>query len=269
MSGSDLIFTFKNERFEADYVSFGSGKDVLVILPGLSLTPVSLNALAIKSAYSVFEEHYTVYLFERRKEIPEGFTLFDIADDTAGMMRGIGIKSAFVFGVSMGGMVSQLLAARYPELVRGLALASTLSKSNGVFDCVMREWGSLARRGENVTLNRSFFEYVYSKEYREKYAKAFAVLENSGTPEQLARFANLTDACRGFDASGELEGIACKSLVLGGADDKAVPVDYQRELASALHAKIKIYGGYAHAVYDEAPGFKEDVLHFFDCIGGR
>jgi pimeloyl-ACP methyl ester carboxylesterase len=53
------------------------------------------------------------------------YDLYDLADDAKGILDGLGIAEAHVIGASMGGMISQILAARYPEKVASLGLLYT------------------------------------------------------------------------------------------------------------------------------------------------
>ena len=63
----------------------------------------------------------------------EQYTLSDMAEDTAVLMRELGIAPAHVVGASMGGMIGQMLAAEHPELVRSLTsiMSTTGSRRHG------------------------------------------------------------------------------------------------------------------------------------------
>src|SRR5947209_7115421 len=48
------------------------------------------------------------------------YALADLADDTVGLLDALGLDSVHLVGASMGGMIAQLVAIRYPERVRSL-----------------------------------------------------------------------------------------------------------------------------------------------------
>jgi pimeloyl-ACP methyl ester carboxylesterase len=71
-------------------------------------------------------------LFVRR--FPPGqYTLADMAEDTAGLLRELDLAPAHVVGASMGGMMGQTLAARHPDSVRTLTsiMSNTGSRFSG------------------------------------------------------------------------------------------------------------------------------------------
>lgn len=57
-----------------------------------------------------------------------GYTLHDMVDDTIGLLDGLGIERAHLIGVSMGGMIAQLTAGKFPQRV--LSLTSIMSSNN-------------------------------------------------------------------------------------------------------------------------------------------
>jgi pimeloyl-ACP methyl ester carboxylesterase len=69
----------------------------------------------------------------RRSFGPEQYTLDDMAEDTAGLVRQLDLGPANVVGVSMGGMIAQTLAAEHPEQVSTLTsiMSTTGSRLKG------------------------------------------------------------------------------------------------------------------------------------------
>jgi pimeloyl-ACP methyl ester carboxylesterase len=66
-----------------------------------------------------------------RSERTPGYTLSDMAEDSAGLLRELDLAPAHVIGASMGGMIAQTLAAEHPEMVR--SLVSIMSNTGSRF----------------------------------------------------------------------------------------------------------------------------------------
>src|SRR4051812_7253218 len=62
-----------------------------------------------------------------RRSKRAGYRLDDMAQDAAGLLDHLGVRAAHVVGASMGGMIAQALAARYPDRV--LSLTSIMSNT--------------------------------------------------------------------------------------------------------------------------------------------
>ena len=75
----------------------------------------------------------TVRQLFARRFAPEQYTLADMAEDAAGLLRELDLAPAHVVGASMGGMIAQTLAARHPESVRSLVsiMSNTGSRFSG------------------------------------------------------------------------------------------------------------------------------------------
>lgn len=255
--------TLTTPTMQMDYCTFGDGKQPFVIIPGLSLLPVTPMAQAVKMQYRAFHNDYRVYLFDRKHNITGGYTIEQMAHDTAAAMIQLGLDGACVMGCSQGGMIAQVIAATHPQLVSKLVLCSTAPHPNPTAERVLGRWIELARQGDVKALNRDVFAHVYSKDYYEKYAQSFALAEDLGSPEDLERFVHLATACLDFDLRQLLPRIACPALVVGSHIDNVLTGEGSQEIARALNAQLIMYDNYGHAAYDEAPDLHSHILEFF------
>lgn len=245
-----------------DYVSFGRGEEILVMIPGLSVKEIRGTGFFLAHMYRIFAKDYKVYMFDRKKVVPEGYTVKDIADDTAYVMKQLGIEKANVFGVSQGGMIGQMLAINYPEMVSKLVLGVTLSKQNDVVERVVGQWITYAKAGNYQAINRDTFMLMYSDVYLKKNKLFMPIAVELAKPKDLNKFAILAKACLTFDAYDELDKIKCPVLVLGGKKDKVVTGEASQEIAEKLNCEIHMYDDLGHAAYDEAKDFSQRILDF-------
>ncbi len=257
------VKTVSAGEMEMDYIVFGSGERAFVILPGLSVHSVMGSAEAIAAAYKDFSEKYTVYVFDRAKDIEEGYTVRDMAADTALAMKALNIEDADVFGASQGGMIALYLAIDHPELVHKMILGSTLAKPNDTFNRVVDEWIQLAEERNEVGLLESFADNVYSQATLDAYREALISSNLGISGEEYSRFIILAEACKTFDCFDALSAVQCPVLAIGSEGDRVVTAEGSRQIAEALGCELYLYGdGYGHGVYDEAPDYRERCLDF-------
>lgn len=250
------VRTFKNDQFEMEYCSFGSGKRPFVIIPGISMKPVMLSAAGIILGFSDFATDWTVYVFDRKKNIQPGYSVWNMAEDTAVVMSSLGLSGCDIFGASQGGMIAQCIAINHPELVHALYLSSTMARPHPMCNSVMNTWIDLTRDGDIPALNRGINTRVYSPAFYDANRKAFAQIEEDGTPEEAARFRILAQACLDFDIYNRMKEILCPVFVVGSKEDRVLSGAASEEIAEKLHCSLTMYDGYGHAVYDEAPDFR-------------
>lgn len=246
-----------------DYAVFGSGKKSLVILPGISVHSVMNSADAIAKAYKDFSGEYTVYVFDRTKNIKSGYTVRAMAADTAAAMKKLNIAGADVLGVSQGGMIAQYLAIDHPELLHKMILGSTLAGANDTSRRVIGEWIRLAEAKDEVGLLSGFADNVYSEATLRTHRDTLISSNRGISDEEYRRFIVLAEACNTFDCFDELSAVRCPVLVLGSSGDKLVTAECSEQLAGALGCEIYLYDdGYGHGVYDEAADYKQRCLNF-------
>ena len=257
------ILSVVTDRFEMRYFRFGSGSTPLVIIPGVSIRSVMDSAAAVKFAYKRFADDFDIYVFDRITYIPEGYSVYDMAEDTAAALEALGIKDACMIGVSQGGMIVQTIAARHPELVKKAVLAATTAVNTEMSGQVFDKAVELSSAGSAKELNLMFAERIYSKEFFEKFRGAIEASAELITPEDLERFKRMTLRMKEFDLRDELENISCEVLVMVGSEDRIFGVDASVDLAGRLCCGLCIFEGLGHAFYDETDEFKEKTYDFF------
>ena len=260
------IETVKTDTFTMDYLRFGRGRDPLVILPGLSVQSVMGLGDLIAEAYQSLTEDFTVYLFDRRSELPETYSVYQMGLDTAEAMRALGLFGADVFGASQGGMMAQVIAIEAPELVHRLVLGSTTSHIKPEDEPVFDEWLQMARAKDGPALYDAFGKAIYPEAVYEQYRNALLAAGATVTEEEFRRFITLTEGMRGFNVTDRLDRIQCPVLVIGVLEDAVLESDATMEIAVKLDEKpgfsLYLYTGYGHAAFDTAPDYRKRMLRF-------
>jgi pimeloyl-ACP methyl ester carboxylesterase len=190
----------------------------------------------------------------------------ELAEDAAGILDG---RRAHVVGLSMGGYVALTLALERPELVRSLVLAGT---GAGGPDRVPRP--DDVREGFNSALAlpyedfvRSTLHYAFAPGWTERNPGRIeeivaARLEHPAGFDTIAAHA---DACYRYYAEGiEVERIAVPALVVHGDEDRIVPVENGRALATRLRAAeyVELAGAGHNLPLEEPEAFVQLVEDF-------
>lgn len=257
--------TVKLDSGEMDYIRFGTGKRVMIMIPGLgdALQTVKGTALPMALMYREFAKDFTVYAFSRKKDLPEGCTTREMARDQAEAMEALGIPKADVFGVSMGGMIAQYLAIDYPEKVNKLVLTVTSPKPNPVLTESIEEWVSLAKKNDHAAFLESNLRRIYSEEYYRKNKPLVPVLGLVTKPKSYDRLFVQGEACLTHDAYEDLQRIRAETLVVGGEKDVALGGEASKEIAERIPgAKLFMYPQWGHGLYEEAKDFNSRIRAF-------
>ncbi|MDR0952269.1 MAG: alpha/beta hydrolase [Oscillospiraceae bacterium] len=248
-----------------DYIAFGKGEKLLILIPGLGdgVKTVKGMAIPLAWAYRRFVKDYRVFGFSRKNDVPDGYSTRDMAGDLAEAMEALGIHKASVFGVSQGGMIAQYLAIDYPDKVEKLVLTVTLAKQNETIQSVIGNWMKMASRGDYHGLMMDMTIKSYSDKYLKRNKFFLSFLGRVGKPKNFHRFLVQAEACLKHDAYAELDKISCPVLIVGGSRDHIVGSDAAPELAEAIeNSETLIYEGLGHAAYEEAEDFQQQLFEF-------
>ena len=250
---------------EMDYIRFGSGKRVLLMLPGVGDGLATVKGLAVPFAlmYRALAKDFTVYVFSRRVHLPRHMTTRDMAEDVNEAMEKLGLAGAAVVGVSQGGMIAQWLALDHPDKVAKLVLTVTLSRPNDTVREAVALWSDMARRGDYKGIMLDTAERSYTPRRVRRARLTYALMGNLGKPKSFERFLIQAESCLTHDAYDELGRIACPTLVIGGTEDKIVTGAASEEIAAKIPgSELYMYEGLSHGLYEEAPDFLQRVADF-------
>lgn len=260
------VETVQTEEFAMDYFKFGHGDRTLVIIPGLSVQSVMGSANQVAQAYESLTDEFTVYLFDRRSDLPDTYSIADMARDTSEAIESLGLGQVYLFGTSQGGMIAMQIAIDHPDQVTRLVLGSSSAAVGGNEYRTINSWTTLAEEKNAEGLYLAFGEAVYPHDVFEQSKDLLIQMAATVTSEDLDRFVILANGINGFDILDDLDRITCPVLVLGSNDDQVLGGDASVLIADHLgnqaESELYMYDGYGHGAYDTAPDYKDRILAF-------
>ncbi len=208
---------------------------------------------------------YRVVAFDNRgtgqsdkPDIP--YTIEMMAGDITGLLETIGINAAHIYGVSMGGMIAQEFALRYPERVITLILGCTsCGGSHGIMsDEVESTALFVVERAKQLTAEEMATEwlpFLYNQEFIDNnpdiVEQFIAKVVEYATP--VHGYMRQTEAVMSFDTYDRLPQIKVPTLVISGAADRLLPVENSRLLASRIpNTELVILENMGHGFFIEA-----------------
>ena len=192
---------------------------------------------------AALQDRYTVLRYDQRGHgqtpATEGaYSMDDLADDAAELIRAQGAGPVHFVGLSMGGMTAQALAARHPELVRSIVIANSAASYDAAARAMWQARIDTVRANGVPPIADGALQRWFTPEFRadqvnggaERVAKLRAVLEATQALPYAA-------ACAAVAAIALDEGnarITCPTLVIAGSRDEATPPAMSQAIADRI-----------------------------------
>ena len=196
---------------------------------------------ALSDRYRVLR--YDTRVHGRTSTPPGPYTIAMLADDAAGLLDALGIASAHFVGLSMGGMIGQQLAARFPRKVLSLALCDTASEMPP--RSLWEERLAIARNQGTAALAESTIKRWFTEPFIARapgdIEKVRRMILGTGAEGYIA----CAEGIRDMAQTTMLLKIKAPTLVMTGRQDPACTVDQ----ATVLHRMID---GSRQAILEDA-----------------
>jgi len=240
------------------YERRGSGAPLLLI------TGFGISGAVFEPVLDRYAERFSCIVFDNRgsgrSQAPlRPTSMPELAADAVGLLDELGIASAHVYGVSMGGMIAQEVALRFPERVRGLVLGCTSPGGPRAVRPTVRELRVVAAAAAGAPrspVDSTLAAVLFSERFRrDEPERAHFLLEHfrRHLPAAQGVAAQLL-ASVFHDTVSRLDQVQAPTLVLHGERDVMAPLGNARMLAERIpNAELAIVPGAGHAYALERP----------------
>lgn len=181
----------------------------------------------------------TVLRFDTRGHGASGapageYTLEMLAEDAKGLLDAMGIKSCHWVGLSMGGMIGQAFALRYPGVFKTLVLADTTSRYPPEAGGVWKERiATVNAKGMDAVVEGTLARW-FTDGFRSTRRDVCSRIEAMIRATPVAGYAGCCHAIPRINFTSRLKEISCPAMIIVGEQDAGTPVEMAREIHAAM-----------------------------------
>jgi pimeloyl-ACP methyl ester carboxylesterase len=222
-----------------------------------------------------YSERYRCLFFDNRgagqsDTTDPPYSMELLARDTLGLMDALGIDSAHISGLSLGGAIAQVMAIEQPDRVRTLQMHGSWGKTHGYalrfFELLLRY---LDVGGLDFYFDAAPLTFLSPKFFTVEPETSNAIIAGmKATPPTQGGLEGQIRASIGHDALERLGGIDAPTLITVGELDMCLPPLFSEELHAAIPASELVvfeHGSHLHSVED-AVTFNRVTLDWLDRV---
>jgi 3-oxoadipate enol-lactonase len=257
-----------------------NGISVNYILEGPASGPVITMSNSLASNLSMWDpqipvlaSRYRVLRYDTRghggTDAPAGpYSLDELTEDVRALLQALGIGRTHLVGLSMGGMIGQIMALKYPNMLQSLVLCDTMSRVPTEAKPMWDDRIHTAETRGMEPLVESTLARWFTEPFRQRGS---AVLDRvrtmiRTTPPQ--GYAGCCHAIAGLNLTEHLQAITLPTLIIVGEDDPGTPVAASRVIFEHIKgSELVILKAAAHLSNLEQPeAFNQALTAFLQKV---
>ncbi|WP_017615793.1 3-oxoadipate enol-lactonase [Nocardiopsis salina] len=190
-----------------------------------------------------------------RSPVPDGpYTMADLGGDVLALLDRLGVERAHYAGLSLGGMVGQWLAVNAPERIDRLVLMATSPYAGPPQSWLDR--AALAREQGPVALADTVVGRWFTEDFAQARPHEVTELRDGIADTPAEGYAACCEAISQWDVRDDLYRVGAPTLVVGGTEDLATPIDDNAALIADRipGARLRVLDHAAHLLsWEQAP----------------
>ena len=243
-----------------------SGATPVLMIQGLGASKNAWNLQRIAMA-----TRFRIISFDNRgagrsDKPTEPFTLEQMADDALAVLDAAGIETAHVVGASMGGVISQIVAVKFPHRVRSLTLVCTACRNHLWRQELLQSWAKTAEEKGMIEVGKEAAQWVMSPRSFRRLVPAFTWMGPLAALRPRHSFVSQIDAILNTreDLVDQLSTITAPTMVIVGNQDILTPRGDSEEIAERIpNAELVVISGAAHGLMMEhSSTFNKILIEF-------
>jgi len=256
---------------ELNYDITGQGDPVLLVTGwGADSMAWMMNVPPLAERYKVITVDNRGMGLSDKPHTP--YTVEMMADDTIGLLRHLNVGPVHLVGHSLGGMISQHVALKAPELLRSLTLMATVAHVPPPAEPFANLWCNILEKigieahADNVVLWTLSAPYIEQNWEMVQVLRQMMLAHWAEVPLDPVCFRRQAEAILGHQILDRLGAVRTPTLVLGAEQDILTPPRNSQDIARAIPgAELVILKNCAHGLNLEVPGeFAETLLGWLD-----
>ena len=242
------------------------GKTPVLMIQGLGASKNAWNLQRIAMA-----TRFRIISFDNRgagrsDKPTEPFTLEQMADDAIAVLDAAGIETAHIVGASMGGVISQIVAVKYPQRVRSLTLVCTACRNHPWRQELLQSWAKTAEEKGMIEVGKEAAQWVMSPRSFRRLVPAFTWMGPLAALRPRHSFVSQIHAILDTreDLVDQLSTITAPTMVIVGNQDILTPRGDSEEIAERIpNAELVVISGAAHGLMMEhSSTFNKILIEF-------